>query len=344
MSGSSTREVYNASLLKVVNLQALLDDDQQERDKLFAAVKDEGFFYLDFRHVEGSSIILELLEDMFRFQEELFSLPDDQKTKYDVDTLSYMKLNGYKPKGRNKGGVENRDGFESWAIPKDGALGISNEQFSRPDMIDANMGLVQGFMKHMLTATGTIHASLSKALALDVGQRFEDYHRAAKASPCLLRMLKYHPQPIEERGPPQTPHTDLGSLTILFTKQPGLQVLPKGAHEWAFVEPKSGHAIVNVGDGLSMMTNGLFQSCLHRVSPLPDQSMQTRYSIAYLQRAEAHTRLTGLDSPAIPNRSSDSAVETSGEWLDKKFRMLRAKTHSEDNEWILTGRSVPVPV
>lgn len=205
------------------------------------------------------------------------------------------------------------------------------------------MALLQHFMKKMLAATGTIHASLSRALGLDIGQRFEDFHRADQPSPCLLRMLKYHPQAMEERGSPQTPHTDLGSLTILFTEQPGLQVLPKGAPDWSFVEPRAGHAIVNIGDGLSMMTNGLFQSCLHRVSPLPNQCMHTRYSMAYLQRAEAHTRLTGLGSAAIPAASTQAEVLTSGDWLDRKFNMLRAKTHSEDKQWILTGRAHELP-
>lgn len=223
-------------------------------------------------------------------------------------------------------------------------LGLTNEPFHKPDLITANMEVLQKFMKDMVAATRTIHASLSRAVGLPVGERFEDFHRSDQPSPCLLRMLKYHPQPLQERGAPQTPHTDLGSLTILFTKQPGLQVLPKRAKDWSFVEPKTGHAIVNIGDGLSMMTNGLFQSCLHRVSPLPDQCMQTRYSMAYLQRAEAHTKLSGLKSASIPTAATQAEVLTSGEWLDRKFGMLRAKTHAEEDEWVLTGRPNRVPI
>ncbi|KAL9082734.1 MAG: hypothetical protein Q9165_008802 [Trypethelium subeluteriae] len=327
--------------LKTIDLQSLLREDDHECTKLLQAVTKEGFFYLDFRQMDQGAAMLDTVERMFKFQEDLFNLPEDQKLKYDVDRLSFMKLNGYKPKGRNFGGIGGKkDGFESWA---DGVMALGDEPFSRPPKMDEDMSLLGEYFSKMLTATGAIHSSLSRALKLPVGQRFEDFHRPDQPSPCLLRLLKYHPQPIDERGPPQTPHTDLGSLTILFTKQPGLQVLPKGAQEWTFVEPKVGHAIVNIGDGMSMMTNGLFQSCLHRVSPLPDQCMQTRYSMAYLQRAEAHTRLTGIESPDIPAADNSNEIMTSGEWLNKKFGMLRAKTHVNDETWILTGRKNGLP-
>lgn len=228
-------------------------------------------------------------------------------------------------------------------IPKDGVLQLGKDSFLRPRILDENMSILKDFMLQMQSATGTIHATLSRMLDLPMGDRFEESHRPDQPSPCLLRLLKYHPQPFQERGPPQTPHTDLGSLTILFTKQPGLQVLPEGAKDWVFVAPKPGHAIVNIGDAMSMMTNGLFQSCLHRVSPLPDQSMQMRYSFAYLQRAEEHTRLTGVNSPLLPPKKDGTEVVASGDWLRAKFSMLRAKTHTEDKNWVLTGRVDTLP-
>ena len=194
------------------------------------------------------------------------------------------------------------------------------------------------FMRAMEDITLAVNASLSRALGLPVGEKLEDFHKADRTSPCILRLLKYHAQPAQERGAAQTPHTDLGSLTILFTEQPGLQVLMKGADKWEYVEPRAGHAIVNIGDGMSMMTNSLLHSSLHRVGPPRNQPMATRYSFAYLKRAEEHTRLTGLHSPLIPATGGSSKVLTSGEWLHEKFSVLRAKTHNREKEWILTGQ------
>lgn len=225
-------------------------------------------------------------------------------------------------------------------------VGLGDEPFQRPQVMDDQLPLLAEFMRKMEIATGAINRNLSRELGLPIGQRLEDFHRPDQQAPSLLRLLKYHPQPVSERGPPQTPHTDLGSLTVLFTTQPGLQVLPRGASGWSFVEPRDGHAIINVGDGLNLMTDGDLQSCLHRVGPLPGQAMETRYSFAYLQRAEDHTRLAGpradLKVSEIEERPE---ILTSGEWLHRKFSMLRAKsTRIEDNQRVLTGRTEALPV
>ena len=81
--------------LKVVDLQNLLKQDEGEDEKIFQAVKEEGFFYLDFRRVDQSGAMLDMVERLFNFQESLFNLSVEEKMKYDVDILSHMKLNGY---------------------------------------------------------------------------------------------------------------------------------------------------------------------------------------------------------------------------------------------------------
>ena len=192
-------------------------------------------------------------------------------------------------------------------------------------------------MNLMLHVTGTILSSLSTSLEISGPDTLESFHRPSAPSPDILRLLHYYAQPVSERGPPQTPHTDLGSLTVLFTKQPGLQVLRPGPDsEWSHVLPRPGHAIINLGDGLSLLTNKYFHSCLHRVGPLPGRAMEERYSFAYLQRAEDQTPLTTVNSPFIKTPESTEEVITSGEWLRKKFGVLRGEL---TDETVLTGRN-----
>ena len=93
-------------------------------------------------------------------------------------------------------------------------------------------------------------ASLSTSLDLSQEDSLSARHRANVASPDIIRLLHYIPQPATETGHPQTPHTDLGSLTVLFTGSPGLQVLKPQSEEWAFVLPKPNCAVVNIGDGM----------------------------------------------------------------------------------------------
>ena len=60
-------------------------------------------------------------------------------------------------------------------------------------------------------------------------------------------------------------HTDYGLLTILMVSDKGLQVRYRRTDEWISVDPMPGTFVVNIGDILERMTNGLYQSTPHRV-------------------------------------------------------------------------------
>ena len=195
----------------------------------------------------------------------------------------------------------------------------------------------------MLAAAQIIFSSLSRSLNVPATESFESYHRRNISSSDVIRLLKYHPQPIEERGDSHTPHTDIGSLTFLFTRQPGLQILPPGLGDWKWVNPRADHAIVNLGDTISILTNKFFRSCLHKVGPLPGQAMDTRYSFAYLMRAEDETPLKGLESDLIPPSDPGVRVFTGAEWLQRKYGMLRLETYDKEDDWVLLGERKALP-
>lgn len=184
---------------------------------------------------------------------------------------------------------------------------------------------------------------------MPAGQRLEDFQGLSRPSPDILRLLKYHANSNPECLP-QTPHTDLGSLTFVFSTMPGLQVLPPGVgqkpgsyeeSDWRYVAPRPGHAIVNIGDCATMMTNGLLKSALHRVGPVAGRAMPERYSLAYLMRPEDQTLLRPLKSPLIPRRGStakaDDETVTSGAWIRRKFGALRGTQDKGSFDQILTG-------
>lgn len=181
---------------------------------------------------------------------------------------------------------------------------------------------------------------------MPAGQRFENFQRLARPSPDVLRMLKYHANSNTDIVP-QTPHTDLGSLTFVFSTTPGLQVLPMSVSQkpnaysesdWRYVLPRPGHAVVNIGDCISMMTNGLLKSALHRVGTVPGCAMPERYSMAYLMRPEDQTVLRTLDSPLIPRSMSNGEdAITSGAWIRKKFKALRGQMDASNHDQILAG-------
>lgn len=80
---------------------------------------------------------------------------------------------------------------------------------------------------------------------------------------------------------PTPSHTDATSTTMLFTWQGGLQITNTGAagegnvdvedtdkkaeYSWYYVQPEPGNVIVNLGDVMVALSNGVLKSGKHRV-------------------------------------------------------------------------------
>lgn len=74
------------------------------------------------------------------------------------------------------------------------------------------------------------------------------------------------------------PHTDYELLTILLQDTiPSLEVL-SNTGKWIQARPIPGTFVVNIGDSMSMVTNGLSASTMHRVI---NSSNRDLYSVAF---------------------------------------------------------------
>ncbi|KAF3916730.1 hypothetical protein ABW20_dc0106922 [Dactylellina cionopaga] len=332
--------------LRTVSLHKLQASSISEQNLLLQACIEDGFFCLDLTH-PGFSSLLSDVDAVFKLSKDVFNYPTDIKTLFDVDRVSDLKINGYKPKGRNIVAKDGKsDGFESWVLPRNGLLQLTNDPFPHPPAIASYLSSLCSLLQGLSSAAHTIFSSLSTSLSIPAGQRFEDFQRLSLPAPDILRLLKYHADP-NTNCLPQTPHTDIGSLTFVFTTTPGLQVLPVGMgqvpgsydeSDWRYVVPRPGHAVVNIGDCMSIMTNGLLKSALHRVGPVAGYAMPERYSMAYLMRPEDQTVLRALDSPFIPRKMSNGDdFVTSGEWIRRKFKALRGQKDAGNFDQILTG-------
>lgn len=210
--------------------------------------------------------------------------------------------------------------------------------FKRPQVIDLHMSSLHTLTSAISKAASTILSSLSSSLKLQPEENLQNNHNTHLPSPDLIRLLKYHVQPPSERGSSHIPHTDLGSLSFLFTKQYGLQILGAESGEWEWMQPRGGCAIVNIGDCLSLLTNKTFRSCRHRVKALPGQAMKERYSFAYFMRPDENALMRAAKSPLIPEvENQEGGFFTSGEWLQLKYTMLRRDTWNEEQNWMLDG-------
>ena len=102
--------------LKTILLSSLLDGDEISTTDLVEAGVQDGFFYIDLRNSEAQCL-LDILEELFQLNAALFSLPEDELIKFDLDIIGPSKIDGYKPSGRNTGVVSGKqDGFQIYLV------------------------------------------------------------------------------------------------------------------------------------------------------------------------------------------------------------------------------------
>lgn len=115
-----------------------------------------------------------------------------------------------------------------------------------------------------------------------------------------------------------------GAITLLMTDDtPGLQVLHEGI--WHDIEPQPGTFIVNVGDGLQLLTGGYFKSSVHRVV---NTSGKDRYSIPFFYDGNLDTVLKPIVTKdgklLVGGRNEESEWRTVEEHLKERLGSSRS--------------------
>lgn len=200
-------------------------------------------------------------------------------------------------------------------------MGIS-EQLPAPDVLQNSRQKLGTFMKGSHTIVSLILQVLNDKLALPK-DTLANLHRRQEISGDQVRFIKAPPQPVDDRRTALGQHTDFGSVTVLFNRLGGLQVLPPGEDaEWVYVRPLPGHAVVNLGDAMVKFTNGLFRSNIHRVvAPPGAQGDSTRYSLVYFARPEDSVMLRRVDGSDLIPPIGDGQVEeeiNSKDWIIRR--------------------------
>ncbi|KAL2862348.1 putative oxidoreductase, 2OG-Fe(II) oxygenase family [Aspergillus lucknowensis] len=326
-------DVPTAPLLRL-SLKKLAERDAAETQRLSRACEDLGFFYLDLQDSGSATRILDNADELFKIGAELFELPLAEKQQYDFSSQkSYF---GYKAQGAavvDRQG--NLDRNEFYNVSKDDIMGIS-EPLPAPDILKKNRETLNSFMRSSHSIITLILDLLNDSLGLP---KFTlvNIHRLGAISGDQVRFVKAPPQPADDRRTALGEHTDFGSVTILFNRLGGLQVLPPGAGaNWVYVRPLPGHAIVNLGDAMVKFTNGLLRSNIHRVvSPPGEQADSTRYSLVYFSRPEDDVPLRRLEGssriPALKEGVQEEDIK-SKDWIIRRALGRRIDVPGTDYE------------
>jgi isopenicillin N synthase-like dioxygenase len=147
----------------------------------------------------------------------------------------------------------------------------------------------------------------------------------------VMRILHY--PPVDSHTIPvgalrSAPHEDLGIMTIIpRATQAGLQIQTRDGYWLDIVVPENA-AIVNAGDVLSILTNGIIPSTTHRVINPPEGDLTDRYSVPFFGDILLDTVLRPLDKCGT-SESTEESYMTFGEFFVKRMQDIGFKEMKE---------------
>lgn len=247
--------------------------------------------------------------------------------------LISCRYKGYGTAVIDKTGTLDRNEF--YNVSKDDILALS-PPLPSPDILSHNRPLLESYLLSAHSIVSLLLDHLNTHLHLPPST-LANLHRLHHHSGDQVRFIKAPPQPAGDRRTALGEHTDFGSVTVLFNRLGGLQVLPPGeGSEWCYVRPLPGHCIVNLGDAMVKFTSGLLRSNMHRViSPPGKQANCTRYSLVYFARPEDDVVLKRLESEVIPSLAEGVVEEevSAKDWIiGRAMAKLVANFKGEEGE------------
>ncbi|KAG0565581.1 hypothetical protein M758_8G196100 [Ceratodon purpureus] len=288
--------------------------------QLDLACRHMGFFY-----VTGHGVSPALSQAVLDVGHEFFSLSESQKLRIGMSSASGFR--GYQKLGENvtKGHPDQHEAidyfkeFEPSARPENPLVGPNQW----PDSVSKFRPLVQDYLGVMIGLGRTIMQGI--ALALGGPRDLFEGDRAGDPF-WILRVIGYPPvsnlNHVSDADGDEVgchEHTDYGLLTFVNQDQniTALQVKTK-CQKWIWVDPIPGTFVVNIGDMLTIWTNGLYQSTLHRVINNNDKY---RVSVPFFYEPNFNARvepLSFLQNNSVGIKGAKYAPVVYGDHVIKK--------------------------
>jgi isopenicillin N synthase-like dioxygenase len=320
-----SKKFSSRNSIPVVDCNPLMSSDFTEKKKVGKLIdeinKDIGFFL-----VKNTGIDFDFIKTTLTSCEKFFLSDEKNKMTCRIDDPPENKPWGYFPRNREQ--LERGKDYDS--KQKRSYLNDINEQFNMQND-NPKAGLVKrvfpSYPADFKIVFPTYWRECEKlsnrlleafALGLDIPETF--FHNKFDACASALRVL-YYPdsvklQPGQFRA---SEHTDYGSLTLLYSTAPGLQVKDRQG-KWINVEIPWGHFVVNIGDLMAFWTNDRWVSTPHRVISQDLENPVKRFSLAYFHNPNQDALVECIPSCHSSLNPIKYEKVTSGDFIMKKFK------------------------
>ena len=300
--------------IPVLSLRDFVSGEPQRQqsfvEQLGQALESVGFFALTDHGIEAP-----LIHSAYAATAAVFLLPEPVKAGY--EDLALKGQRGFTAFGREHAkDSPAADLKEFWHVGRENAI---------PENVwPAAVPQFQPAMTALFEQLEQCADSLLEACALYLGLPRSFLRDAVVDGPTLLRVLHYPPVPptVPTASIRAAAHEDINLITLLCeATTPGLELLQSNG-EWRPIAAIPGQIIVDTGDMLQNMTNGLFKSTTHRVTN-PSSDRDRRFSLPFFVHPRPAVDLSPL-SACVSRTGGGSQFPqlTAGEYLLQRLQEI----------------------
>ncbi|MEO1392525.1 MAG: 2-oxoglutarate and iron-dependent oxygenase domain-containing protein [Cyanobacteria bacterium J06634_5] len=280
------------------------------------ALSEIGFFALVNHGVEQR-----LIDAAYGSAEAFFALPEATKRSYEIAELKGQR--GFTQFGKEHAKDSTApDLKEFWHLGREQP---TSHPVSYPDNLwPREVPQFRPVMATLFEQLETCADHLMEACAQYLQEPADFFTTQVAEGQTILRVIHYPPIPEEATPASQraAPHEDINLITLLCeATTPGLELLTNQG-KWLPIQPIPGQIIVDTGDMLQALSNGLLKSTTHRVVN-PNSSRDRRFSMPFFVHPRPEFDLT--PRPLCTQRTGGKhrfPQQTAGEYLTQRLQEI----------------------
>ena len=264
--------------LTVLDFNDFIGGDENRKQHFIqscgAALQDIGFFAL-----KNHGILISLIEECYQQADDFFNFSEDAKMKYLRPEIAHQR--GYTAFGiENAKGNPAPDLKEFWQNGRSHIEGEVTPSYPLNVWPDREIPQFKPAIDGLFLQMEQLSRSILQSCSTYLGKGENWLVDMTEEGNTIMRVIHY--PPLGENAPigavRSAAHEDINFITLLVTATAdGLEVMDHDG-SWIKVEGNAEYIIVDSGDMIQNLTNGLFKSTTHRVVN-PTSNSTTRFSM-----------------------------------------------------------------
>jgi len=310
------------SAIPTIDVGGLWSSDLEDRRNVAMQLRrvamDIGFFY-----IRNHGISQDMLDGQLAMARCFFEIAESEKEVIHLRGSDCMR--GYEGLGAQTLDADSPpDLKESFLMSRD--LGPDHPYVAQnvPNYGPNQWPVLPGFKEGMeayYTALADLELRMMRALALSLDMPEDHFDGMYDEPMSILRLLHYPPNTAathdDQLG--AGAHTDWGMLTFLLQDEIGGLEVRAVDDSWVAAPPERGSFVVNIGDMITRMTNGLYHSTMHRVKV--NTAGRDRYSVVFFGEPSHFAQIDILENciEDVPKFTACTAGEHLFEMQNKTY-------------------------